>query len=761
MASLALAAQARERFAQVACAGLPALAAAIQLRLEELVEQTGSGRDTQVRRDAWAAFRERGAEWVRLTTTAWQNTLRPLPTAPVRGGDPKKLTFELMGKDVVENHILSSRLSLSLLDHVSWELSDLRLRVQHLEATGDLPPNDILRPEVLAQQLVAQWLACQLSHAAWNLLPDVWPQHLAPVLVEAYHAANVLLIDAGVMAEIDLRPLVRRTEWGGLEPFVTVRPPAQASVSQSQPLAAKPARVTPDADALAQSPQRAESVLGELMRVLGDHVSEFKPTQPRALAPGLGGLSPALFNALRTHPASMSLDMAADPFAFAQADANQAPAQVKQLATSLRQRSAELKQHATHSSEKATIEVVALMFQSILTEERIPAVIRVWFARLQMPVLRVALGEPAFFSTLNHPARLLIDRMGACAMGFDAATVNGQALELEIRRVVQVIEQYPETGRRVFQLVLDEFQKFLAKHLTSPDTTQRVVTVAQQVEQRETLSIQYTIELRNLLKDMPVRESVRDFLFKIWAEVLAMADIRNGPQHADTLALKRSAADLVWAASAKPTRHERARVIANLPALLKQLRTGMDMLGLAPSEQDRRIKVLSDTLTEAFQSRTEPIAQAHIEALAKRLSNLEDYLVADEGELGGLPLDAVSIELMVGVDASSIEVLADADMASPPPSAAWALLGHLQLGAWYTLRHNHRVSQVQFAWQSERGQLMLFSSSDGLNFLIQVGRLAAVLASGELSPQEGDALTVRATRDALQKLNAEPGRLLG
>lgn len=752
MASLALAAQARERFAQVACAGLPLLAAAILKRLEELVEQTGSGRDTQVRRDAWAAFREHGPDWVRQTTAAWQGALRPQTTTPLRGNDAKKTTFELMGKDVVENHILSSRLSLSLLDHVSWELSDLRLRVQHLEAIGDLPPNDILRPEVLAQQLVAQWLACQLSHAAWNLLPDVWPQHLAPVLVEAYHAANVLLIGSGVMAEIDLRPLVRRTEWGGIEPFVSVRPPAQASVTQSPPLAARPTRQTPDADALLQSPQRAESVLGELMRVLGDHVSEFKPTQPRPLAP-------ALFNALRTQPASMALDLAADPFGVA--DASQAPAQVKQLASALRQRSAELKQHATQSGEKATIEVVALMFQSILTEERIPAVIRVWFARLQMPVLRVALAEPAFFSTLNHPARLLIDRMGACAMGFDAATVNGQALELEIRRVVQVIEQYPETGRRVFQLVLDEFQKFLAKHLTAPDTTQRVVTVAQQVEQRETLSIQYTIELRNLLKDMPVRESVRDFLFKIWAEVLAMADIRNGPQHADTLALKRSAADLVWAASAKPTRHERARVIANLPALLKQLRAGMDMLGLAPSEQDRRIKVLSDTLTEAFQSRTEPIAQAHIEALAKRLSNLEDYLVADEGELGGLPLDAVSIELMVGVDASSIEVLADAEMASPPPSAAWALLGHLQLGAWYTLRHNHRVSQVQFAWQSERGQLMLFSSSDGLNFLVQVGRLAALLASGELSPQEGDALTVRATRDALEKLNAEPGRLLG
>jgi hypothetical protein len=36
------------------------------------------------------------------------------------------------------------------------------------------------------------------------------------------------------------------------------------------------------------------------------------------------------------------------------------------------------------------------MFQSILAEERIPfSAVRVWFARLQMPVLRVAWPSPS------------------------------------------------------------------------------------------------------------------------------------------------------------------------------------------------------------------------------------------------------------------------------------------------------------------------------------------------------------------------------
>ena len=133
-----------------------------------------------------------------------------------------------------------------------------------------------------------------------------------------------------------------------------------------------------------------------------------------------------------------------------------------------------------------------------------PAAIRVWFARLQIPVLRLALAEPDFFASIEHPARQLIDRMGACALGFDAATITGSRLEREIKRIVQVIEQYPETGRRVYQLVLDEFKKFLGRSLTEGGKAQQMATLAQQVEQKEALAIQYTIELRRMLASVPV-----------------------------------------------------------------------------------------------------------------------------------------------------------------------------------------------------------------------------------------------------------------
>jgi hypothetical protein len=309
----------------------------------------------------------------------------------------------------------------------------------------------------------------------------------------------------------------------------------------------------------------------------------------------------------------------------------------------------------------------------------------------------------------------------------------------------------------VFQLVYDEFQKFLSKFLSEQGSAARVVSVAQQVEQKETMAIQYTIEMRNMLNDMPVREEIREFLFKVWAEVLAIAAMRNGPQHEETITLKRAAADLVWAASAKPNRSDRAKVIADLPKLLQLLRLGMSMLGMGTKGQDGHLKIISDTLADAFLSKTDAISVERIDIMAKRLANLEDYL-SDE-DVGDLPLDTESLVTMIGIDASDIEVITDGGSQPTEAMRAWAQ--ELQLGAWFSLDHNNRISHVQFAWRSDRKQLHLFASAGGHSFLIQARRLAAYLQAGLLVPTEDEALTVRATRDALAKLEANPERLLG
>ncbi|MDM0044682.1 DUF1631 family protein [Variovorax dokdonensis] len=789
-----IARQARERFVAATEGMIAPTAQAIRERLDALATQTGSVRDMYAHRDDLVAFAEQQSRWVDLARTAWRKALGNATIGNKTNSASAGL--ELIGDEVVENNILSSRLALVIQDKASFELNDLRLRIQHLEGINELSTNDVLRPEVLAKSLVEQWLAAGLSRAMWTKVQDVVHAQILDVIQQAYKNTNQFLISQGVMPEIDLKGLVRRAHGApssapmGVGPAIAARPAGAAE--PMMPGGFAPAAIGVRAGAAATpngarwagaggagmangeaadgglviggSPfmvarQRAQGVLSGLKRFvsarLGNDFVGGSAAQSMlaggsaggAMAPGAA--SPVFVQAI------MDAEVAYRAAASHYVVGDEATA-IQQGMADMRRRTAELKKKAPTTADKATVEIVALMFQAILAEERIPFSARVWFARLQMPVLRVAIAEPEFFGTLQHPARMLIDRMGSCVMGFDAAAISGSALENEIRRVVQVIEQYPETGQRVFKLVYDEFVAFLSKYLTQSDATQRLMSVAQQVEQKETMAIQYTIELRKMLNDMPVRDEIREFLFKIWAEVLAMAALRYGPQDQQTVTLKRAAADLVWAASAKPSRTDRARVIQDLPNLLQRLRQGMSLMGIEGEPQEQQIRTIGETLSDAFMSKTDAIPSAQIDAMSKRLANLEDFF-SDEGATE-LPLDAASIELLLGVDATSIEVVPDTGTKVSEEMLAWA--HELQVGNWFMLDHNNRVTQVQFVWRSDRKQLHLFASPGGNSFLIQAGRLASYLQAGLLVPAEEETLTVRATREALAKLDANPERLL-
>ncbi|REN06066.1 DUF1631 family protein, partial [Mycobacterium tuberculosis] len=92
-----------------------------------------------------------------------------------------------------------SRLAQLIHDKASFELSDLRLRIQHLEGTTELDAKDVLKPETLAKLLVEQWLAVGLSRGLWTRVQDTVQQGLVDVIVKAYENANAYLIANGVM----------------------------------------------------------------------------------------------------------------------------------------------------------------------------------------------------------------------------------------------------------------------------------------------------------------------------------------------------------------------------------------------------------------------------------------------------------------------------------------------------------------------------------------------------------------------------------
>jgi hypothetical protein len=811
----ALATQARRVYLEALVRGMTPLVAAIGRGATQLLSQGAAHAVMTARRDAVQAWHKLGPNWQMAVVGALRHAAMHGISDSGRDHEPtvpaQSQKMSLVDDSTIEREITSSRLALVMMDRATWEFTDLRTRMQVLEAHDDLDPLDLLRAHVVARVALDAWNRVGLDANIWQLLHHELHEEFAQLISEAYHETNRWLIAQKVLPEVDLRPFIRRTAQaaapaaaGGTPAAAPPAPaPAPAPSSGLGPLST-PSRSGELPRSRASS--QADEVMAQLQRVLARHVPGFPvtksqvPARPGGGKPSLAGLgsapaggaadmggarpsladapsagtasasaaSPRLLGAIKHAQESLQRRPGAPLSGAGGGDTGgqSAPRQLEEIGARNQAFKQVLKQAASTPAERATIEIVAMMFQSILTEERIPATVRVWFARLQMPVLRVAVSEPDFFAAADHPARRLIDRMGACVMGFNTAQHSGpgaerassDALEREIKRVVQVVEAYPDTGRRVFATVLTEFEKFLDHYFENENqASKRGVSLAQQVEQRETLAIQYTIELRKMLSEVPVQDGVRDFLFHVWADVLAVTAVRSGAQADVTKAMKRAAADLIWSASAKSSREDRADVIRRLPPLLKTLRDGMSHAGLAQDKQDDHVRQLNNALAAAFTAKTAAIPRERLDELMDQLETLEAMLPEDiEG--GDSHVDEMLVRDLSGHESDGMEVVAEGGSAPTPAMVAWAR--ELQVGGWFMLDYRGRNEQVQLAWRGLRKQLALFVTPKGRGVLFSLNRMAAFLQAGLLLPAQDEALTVQATRKALAKLDADPEQLL-
>jgi hypothetical protein len=853
-----IARKARQMFAeQLADAG-PRLLNAVLEAARLLLDKPAERSVAQQRRDTLQALMTHGEEWIERLGESLRDACVADRSTTVTGalvasmqGHTQKLM--LVDDETVQKEIFISRLSQAIVDLAVWELNDLGTRIAALEGLEEMADHDLFRPQQLAKIIVRSFIDSDFGPDSWAGVEPTLKVEIGALATEAYHEANRFLIEKGVLPEVNLRTLIRRSVdrapvvgsrpmgldefrntsggggtstgsggttfaptaysgsgygghgqgggggggggqgqggqvghegqggghggaagagsgtgggnggggggggGGGMADFMrntTLHPMGEgggASAGGGGP--GGPAGTGADggrAEGKGQAGNgqfsspgsvQVDATLRRFGRTMERHVQGFMNTQ-RIAAPS-GEMTGALASAQRVFVERVE--------ARRNEGSSLAPAE---MVDALRQQKQALKSVASTQEERATIEVVALLFQSILTEDRIPTSVRVWFARLQMPTLRVAMSEPDFFSSAQHPARRLIDRMGACVMGFDAAPQGaGPELEGEVARVVQVVEAFPETGRKVFQTVLVEFERFIERYFRDQnETTKKGVSLASQVEQRETLAIQYTIELRKLLDGVPVQDGVREFLFQVWADVLATTAMRHGPQSEETRSVRDSALELVWIASAKTTREERAEVIRRLGPLLAALRQGMLAGGLPPERQETSLRALNISLTAAFAARSAAIDSEQLSRLKQRLEALDEILPDADFEID----DSFALDLS-GHESDELEIVAEGGMT--PSAGALAAADEMLVGAWYMLEYRDRQEAVQLAWQGMRKQLSLFVSGRGRCVLFQRRRLAAFLQAQLLTPAQDESLTIAATRSAIEKINADPDRL--
>jgi hypothetical protein len=241
-----IAQQVRERFVQALDAAIVDLTGQMQNRLMALAQvdpRTNPGVDAHLVHEAASQFWSNRQTWITTARGEWRDALGRVG---IGASQPGLKGLGLIDDELIERKIIASRLAAPVIEAAGSEFSDLRLRIQHLERSSELVANDVLLPDTLAQILVKAWVDCRLTRPMWALVHPVVEAVLVHRVPDAYRQANRYLIEHGVMAEIDMRTLMRRPGSGDdAQAAATAQPGrAQQAWQRTVPDRPEPARFT-------------------------------------------------------------------------------------------------------------------------------------------------------------------------------------------------------------------------------------------------------------------------------------------------------------------------------------------------------------------------------------------------------------------------------------------------------------------------------------------------------------------------------------
>lgn len=199
-----------------------------------------------------------------------------------------------------------------------------------------------------------------------------------------------------------------------------------------------------------------------------------------------------------------------------------------------------------------TINLVSLMFDYILDNPNLPTAMKALLARLQIPMLRVALLSPEFFSTSHHPARKLLDKLSKAGISWDKAGDKDSYYDKLEGIVFRILKEFRDDVT-IFDTLYDELQKYLD---AQEKNVKRVVSRTLNTENKRAQTTIAKKEIQNQLNARLVGKKLPLAVVKIlqqgWWHVLYHTFIRHGNSSTQWKNALKVADALIWSVT-KPS----------------------------------------------------------------------------------------------------------------------------------------------------------------------------------------------------------------
>ena len=450
----------------------------------------------------------------------------------------------------------------------------------------------------------------------------------------------------------------------------------------------------------------------------------------------------------------------------------------------------QLRQASRGALDHMVIDVIGSLFDQILSDPKVPPQLARQIARLQLPVLRAALGDATFFSTRKHPVRQFINRIASLGNGFDDFNDGlAQTFLAKVRELVEEIVKGDFDQVETYELRLASLEAFVADQSRHAVEAQRAGATALLQQREETLRLDrhYAQRLEDELQPLAAPAFVRDFVSRVWSRVILKAAEREGVTSEQVRTLRHVGRELFMSVQPKTSPGQRKAFLAELPKLMQQINAGLNAIGWPDERRRAFFGQLMPAHAEALKAQTGRVLDFNMlsrqveQALERGLPTKADLPpahatepVADDAatpaftreeaaRIGLVDESTVDWSGKVDIDLSAEPEVTAVDLEIPglpkpvdpvTPASGRSLADHVQIGFSYQMHLEGEWQKVRLAHVSPGRSFFVFTSGQRHQRTISLTfrMLARLCESSRMRAFESAELLERATARTRRQL---------
>lgn len=253
----------------------------------------------------------------------------------------------------------------------------------------------------------------------------------------------------------------------------------------------------------------------------------------------------------------------------------------------------QIRQTAQNARQENAINMVFMLFEYLLDRQTLDARLATAFARLQIPVIRIALHEPTFFSDPSHPARRLLKTLAQATLGWEAHSDTLDPLPDALgHAITRMLHGNNEAEPLHFSDVEHEFLDAIAgqgHRLKRAGERIRASVSGRRVSQQARTVVVHLLEDR--LQGKVVPEVFLPVITGPWSQWLQHCWQQYGNASPSWQKALKLTDDLIWSVQARQGEVHRLSWMKRLPQLVKDISEALSQK-LAAKNRDAAVEAL-------------------------------------------------------------------------------------------------------------------------------------------------------------------------